>query len=383
MKLKTMDEMQLKNYDSKNVVQQAARYCETVFNSSEFQNLFTGDFTQDEKIYELVGGAVMHYINLSKDFDVNKIYKIFDEIKRSKVLDRLARHILRGDEMNFFNQFFAPEILKKIKSQNGNTVDALVDFFADIPRQHLLSNSFNGCHVARVKAEGLDCTHADPFEKEYETLNLLGSKKYSANGIYFTDLSRTTMHFCQASPERLYAALHNLRQPERKVNEDLASYLWRKFDAIVEGMLRNDANREKLTENKEQLLAAMEKLINAYSNESAGIAFMTYQDFCQLSNEELPDFNTPEKRENFRSEVIDELKRKTSNETEDDIFHRCITRMLLSTEFCRGGIGKCLFQGKVGLDKIAVAEVPQCGLLSLNKQYAMQKNQPDNERGLL
>lgn len=375
--------MQLKTNDSKNVVQQVAQYCETVFNSPEFYSLFTGDFAEDEKIYELVGGAVMHYINLSKDFDVNKIYKIFAEIKRSKVLERLGRHILRGDEMNLFNQFFAPEILKKIKSQNGNTVDALVDFFVDIPRQHLLSNSFNGYHVARVKAEGLDCTHADPFEKEYETLNLLGSRKYSANGIYFTDLSRTTMHFCQASPERLYVALYNPRKLERNKNENLASFMWRKFDVIIEGMLHDATNREMLKKNKNELLGAMGNLVDAYSNERAGIAFITFQDFCQLSNEELPNFNTPEMREDLRNDINKELERKTSDETEDEIFHRCITRMLLSTEFCRGGIGKCLYQGKVGLDKIAVAQVPQCGLISLHKQQYIQKNQDDNERGLL
>lgn len=367
----------MKNNDSKSVVQQAAQYCETVFNSAEFQSLFTGDFNEDEKIYELVGGAVMHYINLSKDFDVNKIYKIFAEIKHSKVLEQLGRHILRGDEMNFFNRFFAPEILKKIKSQNENTVDALVDFFVDIPRHHLLSNSFNGYHIPRVKAEGLDCTNADPFEKEYETLNFLGSKKYSANGIYFTDLSRTTMHFCQASPERLYVALYNPRKLERNKNESLASFMWRKFDAIIEKMSHDDTNRAMLTKNKKEILGAMGSLINAYSNERAGIAFMTFQDFCQLSNEELPNFNTSEMREDFRNNINNELKCRTSDETEDEIFHRCITRMLLSTEFCRGGIGKCLYQGKVGLDKIAVAQVPQCGALSLNVQRMMSKTQND------
>lgn len=42
-----------------NIAQKTAEYCEQIFNSKEFQNLFTGDFITDEIIYKAVGGAIL------------------------------------------------------------------------------------------------------------------------------------------------------------------------------------------------------------------------------------------------------------------------------------------------------------------------------------
>lgn len=44
-----------------------------------------------------------------------------------------------------------------------------------------------------------------------------------------------------------------------------------------------------------------------------------------------------------------------------------ITNNVRLIDFCRGGVGKRI-TGKIKPDMIAVSQVPQCGLLSLNQQ---------------
>jgi len=367
------------------LVKQTAEFCETVFNSQQFQNLFSGDFERDEKIYELVGGAVMRYVNATKDFDVNKIDRILAAIHDSDNLKNVTRHIAPGEEKNLFINFFAPEILKDLKVENGNQVDAVMDFLLDMPRHYLLTNSFNGYSVARTKAEGLDCSQDDPFEKEYETLRVLGFKKYSKNGIYFTDPSSVTMHFCHVAPERLYFALNMLsRKTTRCAHESLESYFTRKFQEKIEKQSQDPELQSQIIQNQKQISQAIEKIVKAYSNETAGIAFIAYQDFLQLSYAQSPNYEKPDNFDFFRGKIMEERKKllekiERGEQAEDEILQEYLTKNLFAFDFCRGGIGRCLVNGKVGTDIVAVAHVPQFGMLSLNKQCTMAQNQNNAE----
>ena len=367
------------------LVKQTAEFCETVFNSQSFQNLFSGDFERDEKIYELVGGAVMRYVNAAKDFDVDKVYRIFDAIKNSDNLKNVSHHIIPGEEKNLFISFFVPVILKNLKTKGGNMVDAATSFLLDMPKHYLLTNSFNGYSVARAKKEGLDCSQEDPFEKDYETLSALGFRKYSKNGIYFTDPSSVTMHFCHVAPERLYFALNMLpRKATRYANESLASYFTRKFQEKIEQQSQDPKVKAKITQNQVKFDQAVNHIVQAYSNETAGIAFIAYQDFLRLSRDQAPDYKNPDNFDFFREQIMGDHKNllgkiAQGDQTEDEVLGEYLTKKLFAFDFCRGGIGRCLVNGKVGTDTIAVAHVPQYGLLSLNKQRIMAQEPSQTE----
>ena len=363
------------------LVKQTAEFCETVFNSQQFQNLFTGDFERDEKIYELVGGAVMRYVNATKNFDVNQVYQIFAAIQNSDNLKNVSRHISPGEEKNLFINFFAPEILQSLKPKNGNKVDAVTDFLLGMSQHYLLTNSFNGYHVKRAKAEGLDCSQDDPFEKEYNTLSVLGFKKYSKNGIYFTDPSSVTMHFCHVAPERLYFVLNMLAgKITRDAHENLESYLMRKFQKRIKKQSQDPALQAQITQNQKQLFQAIDRIVKAYSDETAGIAFIAYQDFLRLSNAQAVNYEKPDNFDFFREKIMDEREKlldkiAQGDQTEDEILREYLTKNLFAFDFCRGGIGRCLVNGKIGTDTIAVAHLPQYGMLTLNQQRAMAQNQ--------
>ncbi len=356
------------NQSKSTIANQAAQFSEAVFNSSTFRNLFTGDFVKDEKIYDLVGGAVMHYMNATKKIDVCQVEEILQTVKNSGVLDQLKFHILPSDEMNLFGRFFAPKLLSQIEEESEDMVAGCVNFLANLPHDYLLTNSFNGYNLSQVKANGLDCSHDDPFEKDYENLKFLGFKKYSSNGIYFTDASKVTMHFCHSSPERLFMALYvDPRKFPRENNEDLKHYIQRKFERKIQ-----NTPGQQITDQINQSVA---NLVNAYGNETAGIAFITYQDFLELSQQPVPQFNTPEQRQFYYDSIIDELKHKGDEQTDREVLNNYLTQKIVRTEICKGGIGLCLENGKISPDQIAVAQVPQCGLLSLQQQRNLTQMQ--------
>lgn len=366
-------------------VNQMAKFCETVFNSREFQNLFTGDYAMDEKIYLGVGGALMRYLNITKDFDFNKIARIFADIKESDAFERMNRRFMLSDESRIFNDFFAPEILNVIKAKSDNLVDATADYLINSIDNYVFTNSFNGYHVDRVKTTGLDCSQADPFEKEYETLgNVLGKSKYSANGTYFADPSYITMQFCQMSPERLYVMLYNVNKITRNQNESLKDFLWRRFKQKIDNLVLDAKMRKNLQDKKAEISQAVENLTQAYGNETAGIAFISSKNFLKLCSEDIrKELNLL--RNFYQTEILESganLKKELTNipnaQTRDEMLLEYITNNVRLIDFCRGGVGKRI-AGKINPDMIAVAQVPQCGLLSLNQQQKLNQFQTDNE----
>ena len=373
------------NHHSQNeTVKQMAQFCETVFNSQQFQNLFTGDFNVDEQIYLCVGGALMRYVNVTKDFDLNKVFRIFNDIKQSDVFEQMNPKLSLNNERRIFNDFFAPEVLKIIKAQNHNVVDATADYLMKIFNQYVFTNSFNGYHVDRVKAEGFDCSKADPFEKEYELLGkFLGKTKYSANGTYFADPSYITMRFCQTSPERLYVMLYD--QVTRHQSENLKDFLWRRFKQKIDDLSVKPEAREKLMENKTEISQAVEKITQAYGNETAGIAMISYANFVQLCNEDTRQ-EFASKRAFYDDEILTEkekikteLKNNVDVQRQDERLIDLITCSVCYIDLCKGGIGKCI-RDKISPEMIGVAQIPQCGLLSLNQQRVLNKIQTGTEK---
>ncbi len=380
-----METSNSKSKDRNAIVEQTAKFCETVFNSKEFQELFTGDFDTDSKIYDLVGGAIMRYINATKDFNVDVVYKILIKIKNSNCLKQLNYTITSSDEYNLFSQFFSPEILKKIKATDDNIINGIAGFLVNMLDNYLLTNSFNGYNIPGVRAKGLDYSETDLFEKEYEILKVLGETPFEKRGIYFADPSYVTMRFCHTSPEKLYLGplkSYNNKVVQRQRNEDLEKFLWRKYEQKVNECYSNPETCGRFIKNQDNIFQAMQKLINAYKNEYAGIAFITYMDFCKLKdNARLLNHNTHDMFEFYRKEIISDLAVNTSDKPEVEmlILNECLTNHIEGVNFCNEGLGICLENGKISKDLISIAQVPQPGLLTLNKQRTMNKIQDDSE----
>ena len=378
----------MENNNSNEIVKKTAQFCETIFNSQSFKDLFIGDFDEDEKIYNQVGGCVMRYINATKNFDVNIVYAVLKNIKDSDFLKQIEDVDF---EDTLFSKFFAPEILKNIKKQNSNIIEGIADICVNLEKNYILTNSFNGFYVDKVKSDGLDYSKDDPFVKEYETLMFLGCTPWEKKGIYFADPSKVTMYFCNRSPEKFYEGpLKRSIKIKRKENEDLEHYLWRRYNKKrdIYLSLRDSVQSlryEYYMKNQDSIEQAVSTLIDAYKNEKAGIAFISYNDFYKLNNNEEYNISDIEIRNLYISLITKKTKylmeNKKNTQTEDDIINKVITHSIKQCDHGGDVWGICLKNGKVPPEIIAVAEIPQSGLLSLNKQKTMNNENNAQQNG--